>query len=107
MQIFQHNGIKRIISAFFLGLFLFVYAEKAFHAHDQGIVEKQNSGITKYSGKTACAICDFQLSKDFQTPLPVFVSKNFSFLKESHLLTEAQIISLTVTSSKGRAPPRC
>ena len=107
MQIVQHNGIKKIISVFFLGLFLFVYAEKAFHAHDQDIVEKQNSGIAKYSGKTACAICDFQLSKDFQPPLRVFVSKNVSFLKESHILTEAQIISSTVTSSKDRAPPRC
>lgn len=107
MQIVQHNGIKKSISAFFLGLFLFVYAEKAFHAHSQDIFEKQNVGITKYSGKTACAICDFQLSKDFQTPFPVFLSKNVSFLKEGHIITKAQIVSLTVTSSKGRAPPRC
>lgn len=60
--------IRTITAAWFLGLFLFIYAEKLLHSHlAADHINKEQAHV---SGNNNCALCDFQPGKEAEIIAP-------------------------------------
>ncbi|HPG10302.1 MAG TPA: hypothetical protein PLU37_02145, partial [Chitinophagaceae bacterium] len=64
-----HTLFRKLVALFLLGQFCFIYAEKVLHTHEI----RSSSFSLHHDGpvikKSACIICDFQLNKEFITPI--------------------------------------
>ncbi|HTB07960.1 MAG TPA: hypothetical protein VK806_13500 [Bacteroidia bacterium] len=101
------QGIKKYLSLFVLGVFLFSYSEKGihdllhaddFHCHEQHAKHFHNL-------EHHCAICDFELS--FYDTSLTFTAPSFTRCATdvSFLVTEQQIALLPSSSLSARGPP--
>lgn len=91
------------MAAWFLGLFLFIYAEKLVHTHKEA--DHVNKKEAHVSASNTCALCDFQPGKDAELSPAAINKPPFLFIA---VLTEkpAVILHVLYYSAHGdRGPP--
>ena len=96
---------RKIIAGLLLALFIFIYAEKAFHTHLREANHSQQKKIAVSSFSANCAICDFKVAKDSE--LPALISTNIPFIYwtgESTISSSVYNI-LPLSQIPNRGPP--
>jgi hypothetical protein len=103
----MHAYIKKVGAVFLLCIFLFIYAEKLVHRHDQSSRSDRHYVCDLKSGNSSCSICDFQSTKEARVAETI-ITEAVSFPVIT-INTETggayQFLSLHI--SPGRAPPAC
>jgi hypothetical protein len=69
MNFLRTSYFKQTVAVIFLSLFVFIHAVKALHTHDLSITSASDK-TTALKADFYCAICDFQLAKDFDIEIP-------------------------------------
>ena len=97
------SHIRTVAAAWFLGLFLFIYAEKLWHGHQAAAhINKQQAHV---ASPGSCALCDLQPGKDAEimeplTKLPVSVPILVQTVRTISILHD-----LFCTARGDRGPP--
>lgn len=106
VQQLQHIRIKKLFAGFLFCLLLFVYAEKAFHHHERNDSEINKTGFAQFSNKSGCSICDFKLTKEIETPAPLFEDGILLVSSFNFELSDIAIYCINNSAQKDRGPPQ-
>jgi hypothetical protein len=97
---------KKITAALLLALFVFVHTAKALHIHaDSYAGNHKNETAFKSSVQGVCSICEFQLARDSELPLPATTSNTFTFISKDYFSSSSAISLVHAFSFSDRGPP--
>jgi hypothetical protein len=95
--------IRSLAAAWFLGLFLFIYAEKLLHSHLGA--QHINKMQAHLSAPSACALCEFQPGKDAELFTQPAVSAPILELPFQPVQLSAILHDLYFSTHGDRGPP--
>ena len=99
------SNSKKIVAAFLMSIFLFIYAEKTFHRHqDSPATSHEHAALIK-SVNAGCSICEFQVTKDaYLVSLPPYVVA-YTVVNKNYISFSTNLPFTTSRHLADRGPP--
>ncbi len=97
--------VKKWIAGIFLAAFLFIHAGKLFHSHPCTGSDSHHHLVITKAAATACAICEFQLTRDALLPDQDTKTEATVFYNPEFVPFNAPLIAAHTASLPGRGPP--
>ena len=105
MGLFHNIAFRKVLASLLLALFTFIYVEKIFHVHDKAAVISAYTGVEIKSVNNNCAICDFQLAKDSETPVQISTTSSFIVLQKKFAAFSSFYFFPAFSNTYNRGPP--
>ena len=99
------SNSKKFAAGFLLSIFLFIYAEKTFHKHqDSPATSHEHSALIK-SVNAGCSICEFQVTKDAYLSVLPTPSVSYTLVNKTYISFTSILPFATSRQLADRGPP--